>query len=267
MWWFQGQDCFPTSCRTLSMALATFSSIFWIASCTLRLGDGAPNLHSNPLLIQHRWFCALRLDGWLPFWNKVGRTQNDKGEVRTAHPEVAISDPPGQMRMPKAFNCDFYRMFQVSNLEDAAPVTDTLPYEAILGMPSPWQSCFCNPSCMDPCKSRVAFLTTCDRRCQLELELLYNDRYELSQLTYQMWRFFCIRGKQMHSFDLSGRLAQDITPPVQRYHVSNPKYHRNRWKHIEHLKHRTQDHGRKDSATVSLGTCGQCSISKLKTCH
>ena len=95
MWWFQGQDCFPTSCRTLSMALATFSSIFWIASCTLRLGDGAPNLHSNPLLIQHRWFCALRLDGLLPFWNKVGRTQNDKGEVRTAHPEVAISDPPG----------------------------------------------------------------------------------------------------------------------------------------------------------------------------
>lgn len=34
----------------------------------------------------------------------------------------------GQMRMSKAFNWDIYRMFQVSNLEDAAPVTDTLAY-------------------------------------------------------------------------------------------------------------------------------------------
>ena len=48
-----------------------------------------------------------------------------RSEVRTAHPEVAISDPPGQMSMLKAFNGDLYRIFQVSTLEYAATVTDT----------------------------------------------------------------------------------------------------------------------------------------------
>ena len=67
--WLHPGGCFPTSCRTLSMALATFSSIFWIASWTLRLarldrGDGCQGPEN----------CWIVLFFWLRFANKDDKT-------------------------------------------------------------------------------------------------------------------------------------------------------------------------------------------------